>query len=413
MHSTSEFLSFPRAARRLSLAGIALAVVAATAGSVYADNKFAEIRAAMQRQRDAVPSMRVEYDETVVPLIDEEVLFRHQGFTGAGGSAKYVEWFVGDRQFQQQFLEDKSLTAIMAALRKDEPKKPRAVGGQSSDAFFSKTDYAAFKKARDQTPLQKTDLLMAWDGARHFWRNSLLAPEDRRSWFIRGVPAQPTRYFLETYFDRIGWGRHDPGLPLAGILADRDRWPQALSEPGYALLAEPDVIDGVPCDVIESPNAMKLWLDPNRGYAVVRRHIWRDGQLAFEFEYADHIEATPGAWMPRRIEMYAIGNDKFPAEFVGKRTLHTTYAITRMEVNDPGHANLQTPAPEPGDFIQDASLPPLDENGQPMVLEPSPFNPPVSYRQPAEGVDPRPVIEEAQRKAGKRVMDLRRSGKLK
>lgn len=405
----------PSLRERLPLAAtLALALLSFSVRATADDAEFAKIRGEMQRQRDAVQSMLVEYEESWEPLIDELPLFR-QGSVNLYRSSRYIEWFTGDRLVQEHFVEEKPFVKVSAELQKDEPKaaRPRRRGGQSLEDFFKKTDFAAFKKACENVAYEKSDRLLVWDGMRLIERIALANPDATRNWNIRPAPKQPMRQFQETYFDRVGWGRHDPGLEPTGILSDRDRWPQALAEPGYTLLAEREMIDGANCVVVESKNAVKLWLDPDRGYVVMRRHLWRDGQKAFEFEYSNIEEIAAGAWMPLRVELYWIASAAFPEEFVGQRTGRSVYTIARREVNETAHADLKWSVPSPGDAVFDSVLPPLDDMGQPIALEPGPFNPSVFYRQPPDGVDPRPTIKEAQRAAGARVKELRSQGKIK
>lgn len=324
----------------------------------------------------------------------------------------HIEWFDGNRRLHHFTCEYKRLDAIVDAVDADGGKSPGR-NRTSPREFFKTADFAKFLKARESVPFQRGDELEACDGERLILRRYVPRNDNADTWWYYPPNNRPGRATIESYFDRIGWGRRDPSSGDSEETRNPDEWPAGLASPGCVLLTEAEVVDGVDCAIVECPGKVKLWLDPRRGHALVRRHVWLGDDKAFEFEFTDFEEVIPGAWMPRRIDMYTIGSREYPPEFAGQRVLRNSYSITLGKANAADGSGFQIPNPAPGDYVQDMTLPLLDENGKPIELEPSPLNPPVSYRQPPQGVDALPIIEQAQKAAGKEVLKRRSKGKRK
>lgn len=68
-----------------------------------------------------------------------------------------------------------------------------------------------------------------------------------------------------------------------------------------------DVIDGASCVVLERPGATKFWLDPARGYAVIRADIFwpatkdRAALPRFTRQHSEFKELKPQLWLPMKI----------------------------------------------------------------------------------------------------------------
>jgi len=70
----------------------------------------------------------------------------------------------------------------------------------------------------------------------------------------------------------------------------------------YALRATEEECDGRLCHVLEGA-VDALWIDVNRGCAVLAREVWDKGRtfIASRFELRDHREIATGVWIPRVI----------------------------------------------------------------------------------------------------------------
>jgi hypothetical protein len=85
----------------------------------------------------------------------------------------------------------------------------------------------------------------------------------------------------------------DAGLPfLPAFLED--------NQARYHVLSEPEVVNGVPCWIVEWPGMDRFWVDPKRGFAIPRRaYCWSPGKpLRYEFLNLDYREVKPGLWLP-------------------------------------------------------------------------------------------------------------------
>jgi hypothetical protein len=68
----------------------------------------------------------------------------------------------------------------------------------------------------------------------------------------------------------------------------------------YHVCIAPEEVDGAMCWVVEWPEMDRFWVDPARGYAIVRRRFaWEPGKpWHFEFHNRDYREVKPGLWLP-------------------------------------------------------------------------------------------------------------------
>jgi hypothetical protein len=115
-----------------------------------------------------------------------------------------------------------------------------------------------------------------------------------------GVPVSP-------YLACVGWRpRRDKGVSLqeaAPIFLSDLLAPDRLD--GITILPEQDHVDGLGCYVLVIDGGRdRIWVCPDRGYAVVKRAIRRrteDG-ADFEFTCRDFVEAAPSLWLPRHCE---------------------------------------------------------------------------------------------------------------
>lgn len=68
----------------------------------------------------------------------------------------------------------------------------------------------------------------------------------------------------------------------------------------YSVQPGAEDVDGAPCWVVEWPGMDRIWVDPQKQFAVRRRHYcWGPGKPArFEFLNRDYREVKPGLWLP-------------------------------------------------------------------------------------------------------------------
>ncbi len=109
--------------------------------------------------------------------------------------------------------------------------------------------------------------------------------------------------------------------------ADLPFLPQFLQEnkSKYRVLAAPEDIEGALCWVAEWPGMDKIWVDPQRGFAITRREFaWGPGKpLKYAHRNHDFREVKPGLWLPFRQ-----GEDRYASVVAEKESLWGKVAAT-------------------------------------------------------------------------------------
>jgi hypothetical protein len=352
-------------------------------------------------QRSLVKSLAVTYEKTTSPLVDMEIVFKHS-HNYAMYEESVIEAYDGERLSQEVKSNYQSSENVGALIRKDRPPAP----GKRRQGFnmFS-LSYAEFKTYLDQVPLEPYHTRIVFDGSKITElgrRTEIFANQPRKMYAIRGLPKQPMKQFMDTYFDAIGWGRRDPGLPAKGENSTRDRLPEIFSDREFTVLEAREEIDGASCVVVESQGYLKLWLDPAKGWTLRKKHIFVGGQLFYEFECHDLKEVVAGVWMPWRIEGFSIGLGAYPPEFVGKRILQVTRTVATLEANRNDLDDYFKVVPEAGALVIDETIPRSDEKGAPLPTAEASGDKKnsVAYVQPAKQADVDSAIKRAQEGLG-------------
>ncbi len=129
-----------------------------------------------------------------------------------------------------------------------------------------------------------------------------------------------------------------------------------------------EVVEGRECHVLEIPGLDVLWLDAERGCALVARDSYDidSGKVAFRSELKGHREVKPGIWLPSAIR--AITYDR-SAQASGERPpalSDLTLQITEARVNDASDS-LFVFQPKPGSLWLN---PPEDQSPNPVQTHP-------------------------------------------
>jgi len=116
----------------------------------------------------------------------------------------------------------------------------------------------------------------------------------------------------------------------------------------YAVQPSMDSVDGVPCWVVEYPQMDKFWVDPARGYAVLRRVFhWSPGKpRKFEIHNKDLREMKAGLWLPftQVVDKYAsiISEER---SLWGKVTSRMYYEVKEATVGSVSDGVFKIPIP--------------------------------------------------------------------
>jgi len=104
----------------------------------------------------------------------------------------------------------------------------------------------------------------------------------------------------------------------------------------YNVATIPEDVDGAQCWRVEWPDVDCFWVDPERGFAVVRRaYHWGKGQpLMYEFRNLDYREVKPGLWLPFRQIEEKYGNIAEPPAVWGKIVARSEYRLQAVEIDN-------------------------------------------------------------------------------
>ena len=116
----------------------------------------------------------------------------------------------------------------------------------------------------------------------------------------------------------------------------------------------PDTLDGKPLlclEIKDNPdkpaNIESLWLDPARGYLLVRR-IWANGLKSpriWQYDITGAKEVTKGIWLPT--------GGTFSISYSGKLEQTVKLEINSLEVNIPENGDTYTSAIQPDSHVED------------------------------------------------------------
>jgi hypothetical protein len=116
-----------------------------------------------------------------------------------------------------------------------------------------------------------------------------------------------------------------------------DNLPIALSavarSPAYQARPQLEQVGGRWCHVLEYPGRDQLWLDVDRGCAVVARQLSYPGLArVHRIEFSDFRELLPGVWAPFRLRN--LHYERGPDGAAGKVILDATLTVLRIRLND-------------------------------------------------------------------------------
>jgi hypothetical protein len=127
----------------------------------------------------------------------------------------------------------------------------------------------------------------------------------------------------------------------------------ALAQKGYGVLPRQELVDGVWCHVVELPGVDKLWLDPARGFALLRRERFTGTPPVptFRYELSDYREVAPAVWLPYKLRRVIFAAHK-SGETSPRIQMDATGTVVDAEVNQVPEDFFQF-TPPPGTLVQD------------------------------------------------------------
>ena len=179
--------------------------------------------------------------------------------------------------------------------------------------------------------------------------------------------------------------------------------PTALLAAGiYAVRPRLESVDGNPCHVVSS-GWDTFWIDPQNGYCVRRRVMFRKsglldpGCLNYVQVCQDFRRVAEGVFLPTKCRRYSFATQNEPESTRGKLAKVTSVAVTELAVNDAADPQFELAFP-PGTQVNDTILnksylvPHGEENLDRAIAESNmyivdgkviPVTPPLSWRRTA------------------------------
>lgn len=150
--------------------------------------------------------------------------------------------------------------------------------------------------------------------AEYDWR---VDPLQQQIWLLddRGIISYPgTRAFRpihwprtaslpgtlseEFFFAATGWWPFETRPTPITLMGAPVAVSAVLKDSNYKMRPDMELVDGVPCWVLERGTTDTIWLDPQRGLAILKREFGRqDGTLLQRITAHDFDEVAPGLWL--------------------------------------------------------------------------------------------------------------------
>lgn len=144
--------------------------------------------------------------------------------------------------------------------------------------------------SRHRSFIWNDEYLVEWPG--------LLAYETRKL----GKDEELERFTVQSWFRATGWWPVGSVRPAPKYRGSPLSLVAALANAKYRLVEKPEELDGVKCWVVENPGVDRIWLDPARGWTVLRRQFSdrKLGGLVLDVRIREVREVAAGIWMPTR-----------------------------------------------------------------------------------------------------------------
>lgn len=110
----------------------------------------------------------------------------------------------------------------------------------------------------------------------------------------------------------------------------------ALSEEYSIVRPRQEMIDGHWCHVLQRPEVDRLWIDANRGCAVLARetHSLATGALVQRYELGGHRQVAPGIWLPTRVRNIQYDHTAKTAEGRKRKIKDAMLHMLQIKAND-------------------------------------------------------------------------------
>jgi RNA polymerase sigma factor (sigma-70 family) len=302
-----------------------------------------EVRAKLQKQREKIESLYVEYDIELEPKVEPKLLSLW-GIAFFALKQENHDAFKGIQQYHRMIQREelKAFPGDPLAVDPDAPPEVQAVRKIARKQFGD--------PAGPPKTLPPAEATVAYDGERA-WQTSpdgksyLRTPcgADLR-WFSRWIPS----HINWLYFVSVGLSGPDQ------TAAEKHRtllWslPEALDRGGYRILPGTEKAGGADCVVLEGNPPLpwaaesipwtkrelvdRLWLDPEHGWTL-RRREWRCGGMLLEqFVNTAPKEVMPGVWLPQECRWERGAPPWAPKDLRDKPAAVYRLVVKKLDIN--------------------------------------------------------------------------------
>ncbi len=326
-----------------------------------------DITKAYRGHYKAVKTLKVVYEQVMTPLVDMDVLWNHR-MSYEWPPSTYTVVSEEGKLYYRYVTKRTQIGDILDLLEKDKPARfPKMKSGQRFDLRKYGNPPLTYAEIKEKLPLvepEKYWSMRMYDGSTYYSGipGALIVGQPREtSYAINDTTNHEKVSYLGTHYpDRVLFGMPLPGLRTDSEQHKKNRVPDLFSYADFSVSERIERVSGTDCVVLEAPGHEKLWLDPQRGFALLRREQYSKGHLSTRTECGDLVEVVPGVWMPKKVTLTTFAGlgiwPNLPEQYHGKPWRQTTLRVKTLEVNDPKHQEYFKFRPEPGAPVHDLRL---------------------------------------------------------
>lgn len=271
---------------------------------------LADVRKTLEAQRDALESLRVRYRYSI-RLVGAVADVKQYLGLAALGDETCVYALKGGKRYSSfsrtDNLNDRA-ASIPAVGESEDPNQPATMS----------------VLANSISAYNGSDLRQRQSGGADFAIMSL----DPKS--------SDARYFWTNYLGLVS--RVPPDIANPNLSRSELRLLDSLVEGRCTLRDHPEQVGEASCVVADWPGAQPavLWLDPKRGYAIVKRETYYEGSalLVWRVSVADWIPGRDGAWWPRKATAEYFAGPDAPDRLHNVPLVAYDYDVLELDLND-------------------------------------------------------------------------------
>jgi hypothetical protein len=309
---------------------IGIVLVVANASFSLADDepsttsKLADVRQTLEAQRDALESLRVRYRYSMRLVGAAEDATKYLHIVALGDETRVYAMKGVKRYYSFSRTDDMNDTEafVPAVGEMDDSGRPATVR-------VTPNSVSAYNG---------TELRQRQSGGVSFSMAHL-------------DPKEPdATYFEASYLGLVSRAPPDITSPTPNLSRAEFRLLDSLVEGRCTLRDGTELVGETPCIVVDWPGAVSsvLWLDPQRGYAIVKRETYyKDNTLLmWRVSVADWIHASDGAWWPRKATAEYFAGPQAPDLLHNVPLVAYDYDVLELDLNDVPDSVFEMDFPE-------------------------------------------------------------------